>query len=615
MHINQTKSLLRLLAVFLLCVSVSGDLLAQAGEPALTASIETALTEEGLTGAAWATRLADGELVFGQAGYRDAENKLPFLADTKFHIGSVVKTLLATGILRLVSQGEINLDSPASHYLPGLSFDNRWVSESPVTVRHLLDHTSGLDDARLWQMFSTRVHADTPLIEAFTRQSGVLRVRARPGDRLSYSNMGYGLLGLIVESVTGESYEAYLDRELLGPLGMHDSSFAFITQEGEKADPRLAWGHIDDGSHYGAMPIMLRPAGQFTTTSADWMRFATFLMSDGKLDGEEFIKTGLMRARGISSTTQASHAGLEAGYALGISRLDRYSAIGLCHSGNIIGFNALMCIYPDTGQAFLISINTDSETADYKRIYRIIAATLDHATPPVPETKLPAVDAADWQGFFILQPNRFDSFRYLDTVFGFARLEWKDGSLVFDPLQGKTRQLRPTGDYFLSANDRQVNSHVLLRDESDEPLVSDGYRTYKRVNPALIYGLWLSLSLGLVGMLWFLLSGFVALKRQGLSGFLTPQGIAMIGVLGLLIPIPFFFTQSFMALGDKTTASLLLAGATILLPLSMLVTHWKIVRNKVRTKTDKLHVIAALAVLQWCGVLYYFDMLPFRLWA
>jgi CubicO group peptidase (beta-lactamase class C family) len=494
MRLNQTKSLLNLLVGFLLCGSVSGDLLAQADQPALTASIEAALTEEELTGAAWAIRLADGELIFGQTGYRDAENKRPFLADTKFHIGSVVKTLLATGILRLVSQGEINLDSPASNYLPGLSFDNRWASDHPVTVRHLLDHTSGLDDTRLWQMFSTRVHADTPLIEAFTRQAGVLRVRARPGERLSYSNMGYGLLGLIVESVTGEPYETYLDRELLGPLGMHDSSFTFITQEGSQADPRLAWGHVDDGSRYGAMPIMLRPAGQFTTTSADWMRFATFLMSDGKLDGKEFIKTDLMRSRGISSTTQASQAGLEAGYAMGISRLDRYSAIGLCHSGNIIGFNALMCVYPDTGQAFLISINTDSETADYKRIYGIIAATLKHATPAIPETKPPAADVMDWQGYFILQPNRFESFRYLDAVFGFAKLEWKDDSLVFDPLQGKTRLLRPTGDYLLSANDRQVNSHVLLRDEKDEPLISDGYRTYQRVNPVVIYGHWLALA-------------------------------------------------------------------------------------------------------------------------
>lgn len=608
-------TVLKLLLCLVFIVSAASDLQAKPDQNSLDASIAAALKEEGLTGAAWATRHADGHVVFGQTGYRDAENKLSFLPGSKFHVGSVTKTLLATGILRLVSTGKIKLDDPVSFYLPELPFDNPWAPDSRVTVRNLLDHTSGLDDARLWQMFSTRVQADTPLIEAFTRQADILRVRARPGERLSYSNMGYGLLGLVIESVTGESYESYLDRELLGPLGMHDSSFKFTTQEGDKADARLAWGHVDDGSRYAAAPIMLRPAGQFTTTSADWMRFLVFLMGDGTLDGTAFIDSELMRARGIASTTQASHAGLEVGYALGLSRLDRYASVGLCHSGNIIGFNALMCIYPDTGQAFLISINTDSETADYKRIYRIIAGTLELTTPPIPESRLPALEVSDWQGLYVLQPNRFESFRYLDTIFGFAKLDWKDGSLIFNPLQGKTRRLRPTGNYLLSAGDRQVNSHVLLRDERNEPLISDGYRTYKQVNPAVIYGLWSSLGLGLSGMLWFLIAGGIAIKGQGKRGFITPQGIAMTGVLGLFLPIPLFFTQSFMALGDKTIASMLLAGATVFLPLTMLLAHGKIVRNKVHNRTDTLHGIAAIAVLQWCGLLFYFGMLPLRLWA
>ena len=601
-----------LFVVFLLSAPIK--LLAESWQTAFNASIETALEEEGLTGAAWAIRHSDGNVTLGHNGYRDAENRLPFLVDTRFHVGSVAKALLATGILRLVSEGTIALDSPVNDYVPLLVFENPWNSTNPVTVRHLMDHTSGLDDARLWQMFSTSINPHTPLIEAFTRQPDVLRIRARPGSRLSYSNMGYGLLGLIIESVTSEPYERYLDRELLTPLGMHDSSFAYTTQEGAGADPRLAWGHIDDGSRYAAVPIMLRPAGQFTTTTEDWMRFATFLMSDGTVDGETFISTHLMRARGVASTTQAARAGLEAGYALGLSRLDRYAAIGLCHSGNVVGFSALMCIYPDSGQAFLVSINTDSETADYQRIYRIIASALEHTPPVAPENRLPAVDVTDWQGYYILEPNRFESFRYLDTVFGFARLGWKNGTLIFDPFQGNTRLLRPTGDYLLSANDRQVNSHVLLRDNYGEPILSDGYRTYKLVNPALIFGLWFSLGLGIAGMLWFLVTGGIALKQHGRAGFLRPQGIALVGVLGLLVPIPVFFTQSFMALGDKTAASLLLAGSTILLPLTMVLAHWKIVQSKVRTRSGTLHGIAAVAVLQWCAILFYFDMLPFRLW-
>lgn len=603
-----------LLLYLVFLTGLSGTALAQHPHHALADKIGIALAEEGLTGAAWSVKHADGTTEYGHAGFSDAETSLAFSANTRFHVGSVTKSLLATGILRLVSTGKLELDQPAEQYLPDLPFSNPWKTTDPVTVRHLLDHTSGLDDARLWQMFSSRVKPDTPLIEAFQSSTEILNIRSRPGSRFSYSNMGYGLLGLMIETVSGERYESFLDRELLKPLGMLDSTFAFTTQVGAHADPALAWGHVDDGGRYPAAPIMLRPAGQFTTTTADWMRFAEFLMGDGSINGQSFIPQELMSTRGHASTTMAWLAGLEVGYALGLSKLDRYGAIGLCHLGNIVGFNAMMCVYPNSSQAFVISINTDSETADYKRIYQIVASSLSFPDLPEPESALPAVDASDWQGLFILQPNRFQSFRYLDMLFGFARLEWSDGTLIFDPFQGKTRQLRPTGSYLLSANDRRGNSHVLIRGDNGSPLLGDGYRTYARVNPSIIYGLWFSLGLGLAGMVWLALNGGLALFSKGLSGFLTAPGVALLGILGLLAPIPLFFTQSFMSLGDKTPASVLLATATVMLPVSMLVAHGLIVRNPSRDRINTLHGISTVAVLQWCAVLYYFDLLPLRLW-
>src|SRR3546814_6716128 len=66
-------------------------------------------------------------------------------------------------------------------------------------------------------------------------QRGPLRIRSQPGSRLSYSNMGYTLLGLVIERVTGERYEQYLDDHFLGPLGMHQSTFRFVSQEGPRA--------------------------------------------------------------------------------------------------------------------------------------------------------------------------------------------------------------------------------------------------------------------------------------------------------------------------------------------------------------------------------------------
>ena len=143
------------------------------------------MAEEGLTGIAWALAHEDGEVSLGAAGIRDGASQSEFTIDTRFHVGSVTKSLLATGVLRLVTTRAIEIDAPVRRYLPNLPFDNPWSGRSDVTVRHLLDHTSGLDDARLWQMFSERPKPNMPLVAAFPEPEVLLRVRSRPGSRFS----------------------------------------------------------------------------------------------------------------------------------------------------------------------------------------------------------------------------------------------------------------------------------------------------------------------------------------------------------------------------------------------------------------------------------------------
>jgi CubicO group peptidase (beta-lactamase class C family) len=218
-----------------------------AAEPTcdLDCALERMLVAEGLAGAVYS--IVDGDATqVGAVGLFDATTRAELSPDSRVHVGSVAKTMIALGVLRLVSQGRVDLDAPVATLLPALRFDNDWDTRSPVRLRHLLDHTSGLDDARMWQMFSAKAEPSTPLVEAFTRDSSVLRIRTEPGTRMSYSNMSYTLAAMVIESATGERYEAWLDRELLAPLGMHDSSFEFVTQAGAHADARLAWGHNDD---------------------------------------------------------------------------------------------------------------------------------------------------------------------------------------------------------------------------------------------------------------------------------------------------------------------------------------------------------------------------------
>ena len=581
----------------------------------LQREIEIALQEEGLAGAVWATLDSAGRISTGAAGLKNVVTGEALVPGSKVHVGSLTKSLIATGMLRLVSAGRVDLNAPVDRYLPGLRMPNRWRATYPVLVRHLLDHTAGLDDIRLWQMFSTRATPDSPLLDAFSRDPSLLEIRTQPGSRFSYSNMGYTVAGMVIEAVTRERYESWLDRELLGPLGMRDSTFGFTTQIGPEADPRLAWGHNDITSTASALPTYVRPAGQFTTTAHDLSLFAKFLMGDGRIDGRMIVKPELLRAMGRASTTDAARAGLVPGYALGIKYRDRHGVVGLCHDGSVVGFRAQLCMFPDRqgtqgGKAFVIVINTDGDGANTGRLDALMAKALGMASPVPAQRGQAPRDIGDWTGRYVPAPNRMQAFRYIDFLFDSAHLGWDGKALRLSPVQGEARVLLPAGGMFFTANDRTMASHVLLKGTGGERLLSDGQRSYRQFSAAVYWLVAASLCCGLAGLLWFLLvvPARALMRRE-------PARIP--GVLGaglLALPIPLFLLQSYTQLGDKTLASLALYGVTAALPLLMSWQVWRSARRREGIAHGSANLVAALLVLQWCTILAGWGMLPFALW-
>ncbi len=586
-----------------------------AAVPELQPRVEGILVEEGLTGIAWALIDDAGSISVGSAGKSDAANGTPFDADSRFHVGSLTKAVLATGVLMMVQEGLIVLDAPVQRYLPDLHLDNPWAQDQAVTVRHLLDHTSGLSDAYLWQMFSERADPDLALVAAFPKPAQQLQIRSQPGSRFSYSNMGYTVLGMIIEAVTGTRYENYLDEQVLALLGMAESTFSYTTQEGERIDPSLAWGHVDGGVRYAARPMFLRPAGQLTTTAGDLARFARFLLSDGVVAGELLIESPVMKARGRPSETEAAHAGLAAGYALGLGRRDRHGVVGYCHGGNIVGFAAMFCVYPDQRKAFAYSVNTDSETADYGRLDQLFIQALQIPAARQPPAEKPASDMTEWAGWYTFAPNRFQTFAYLDTVFGATRVSFADEAISLTTLQRPERRLRPVGDRLYSAHDRATTSHVFYRGDDGAYRLSDGFQTYQKTSPAVLYAHWVSLTLGLLGFVWALSWGCVTLIRNRFRLFGAPEAPAFFAAAGLVLPVPLFAVQSFMALGDVTPASVTLATVTLLLPVGMAMTAVRSIRRWRSSRIQRVNAVAALSVLQWCAVLAVSGLLPLRLWA
>ena len=565
-------------------------------------AMAAALAAQDLQGAVWSTLATDGTIAADAAGVRDARTGAALRADDRVHVGSVAKTLLATGVLRLVSERRLALDTPVGELLPELAIDNPWASTHPVTVRHLLDHTAGLDDARLSQVFSLQARADAPLASAFAERP--LRVRSVPGRRHSYSNSGYTLLAMIVERVTGDRYEAWLARELLQPLGMRDSTFEFTTQVGDDADPRLAMGHFEAAEIATAVPAPLRPSMQFTTTAADMARFARFLLSDGRVDGEQIVDADLLRAMGTPVGTEAADAALRVGYGLGLATRDRHGVVGRCHGGSTVGYRAMFCLFPDTGRAFFVSVNADREDGDYGVFDRLLIEALRVPSPPVIQagTDVAAVPA-DWAGWYVPAPNRFASFAWLDATLGFVRVGAEGDGLAFAPFQGTALALAPAGGNLMRGPDRTSPSHALIVAVDGTRVISTGLQSWERIPLPTLAALWLSLAAGLAGMLWLLCAGLVRLVVPRAGGWRRPATLPFLGIVALVLPVPLFLRQSFLAMGDLTAASGLLAVVTALLPLTLLAGLALTVRRGAGSKGAIVDAVSLVAVLQWTAVL------------
>ena len=171
--------------------------------------------------------ISNGDVVYKYAGGRrvidnnDPTNDLPFETDTRVRIASVSKTFVAVGIMQLVEQGKIDLDADVSDYL-GFTLRNPNYPDTAITCRMLLSHTSGIRDGE-----QCSIAPDHALRECFEADGAYYEDGAHfsgegeaPGEYFSYANLNYGVLGTILEAVSGERFDRYMRTHVLEPMGI-----------------------------------------------------------------------------------------------------------------------------------------------------------------------------------------------------------------------------------------------------------------------------------------------------------------------------------------------------------------------------------------------------------
>ncbi len=295
-------------------------------------------------------------------GLADLDRNSPPGGDTIYHLASCGKQFTALGILMLAEERKLGLDDPLNRHLQGLAgFGPK------VTLRHLLHHTSGIRD----------LYDDDGMEEVLDRcerptNADIIRVyadlgcpmagkRVEPGDRFSYSNSGYDMLGAVIERISGQSYHDFFQSRVFDRLDMKDT---FSIPDRRVGDRRRATGYLvdeqeglveDQGSEFND----LVGSGSFYTTALDLCRYDQALAANS-LVSEASMREALTSGRTNDGKLTDYGFGWYLGTYRGMSFAD--------HDGEWIGFYSYICRYRDAPLSiFLLSNNPDLDLAEIVR--------------------------------------------------------------------------------------------------------------------------------------------------------------------------------------------------------------------------------------------------------
>jgi D-alanyl-D-alanine carboxypeptidase len=276
----------------------------------------------------------EGKPVFRKAyGLANLPEKIPMQPDMQLRMGSITKQFTAVGILMLADQGKLSVRDDVRKYLP--DFPDKG---APVTIEHLLHHTSGIPNYTALKAFRTLPDEGvsiTQVYELFKNEA----LEFAPGTRYSYSNSGYFLLGMIIEKVSGMKYQEFIAHNIFEPLGMQDTA-----HEGNErsAKRRIKGYRLSAGKEIvpvGEIDVTLAYAAGALVTTVDDMARWDAAVSSGKL-----LKPATWR-QAFTSCSLPQGAPCHYGYGWNIGTLAGHKMIH--HGGSIPGFTAQALRLPE----------------------------------------------------------------------------------------------------------------------------------------------------------------------------------------------------------------------------------------------------------------------------
>lgn len=378
-------TLLLAIGLALLPAAVTAEDLNASGFAPIDEYVQAQLDDSRIPGAAIA--IVQGDEIVHARGFGDSDGQ-EITPETPFPIGSLTKSFTALAVMQLEAAGKLTLDAPVQQYIPWFRVADADASPR-ITVRHLLNQTSGL----------SRATGITPLLEErddtleqYVRNLSTAELNRPVGESYEYSNANYVTLGLLIESVSGQTYGDYVQQQIFNPLGMEQSyrSHEQGRQHG-MTDVHRFWFGVPVESDTPDLPAQL-PTGFLVSSANDMARYLAMYLNDGTYNGAQVLPEDGIAEMHQPATNEFTRALLSteftARYGMGWFAGQFGEEQALWHLGELPSFNAWMVLLPEHDLAVVVLINAGSQmnlagaTEVFSRIPIGVANLLTGHEPP-----------------------------------------------------------------------------------------------------------------------------------------------------------------------------------------------------------------------------------------
>lgn len=319
-----------------------------------------------------------------------------------FQLGSLAKIYTATLIMQLADSGELDLDAPVQKVLPEFATADEEASRT-ITIRQLLSHTSGLTCD-----FTYDSGRGDDCLELYVAAARDVDLDCPPGTGISYSSLGYNVLGRVIEVLTGQTWDEALKSRLVTPLGLTNT----MTLPEEALSFRAAMGHLSEPGEepvpapaWDLMPRSAGPYGRVLASAADVARLAKMHLDGGVApDGTRLLSersAAAMRERVIDVPDKWTVSA--DGWGMGWTLYDWEGRPGYGHDGASIGQYGFLRVVPDAGVGLVLLTNGGGARQLYEDLFSELLASLAQVRMPepfAPPAEPPAVDIAPLLGSY-----------------------------------------------------------------------------------------------------------------------------------------------------------------------------------------------------------------------